>query len=66
MLTSSIMRFLSLLLLCICACVVCVVLWSSMGFLCVVISVLYVGAVDAVTVIRVLLCVCQESVRMGG
>ena len=53
MLTGSMMRFLSLLLLGLCPCVMSVVMW----YVCEVVLVPYVDAVVAVTVIRVLLFV---------
>ena len=56
MLTCSMMRFLSLLLLGLCPCVVAVGMWSSLVCLCVSRGT-YVDEVVAVTVMRVLLYV---------
>ena len=68
MLTCNIMRFISLLLLGLDACVVCVVMWSSLS-VCKVVLVAYVYTVVAVTVIRVLLFsldVCMLGECKGG
>ena len=55
MLTCSMIRFLSLLPLGLCACVVSLVMWSNLFCLCEVALVPYVDAVVAMTVMRVLL-----------
>ena len=52
------MIFLSLLLLVLCHCVVCEVMWSSFG-LCEVVVVPYVDVVVAVTVMPALLLFCM-------
>ena len=57
MLTCSMIRFLSLLLMGLCACVVFVVLWSPWSVCKVVVGPYDVGAVVAVTVMHVLLFV---------
>ena len=64
MLTCSMMRFLSLLLLGLCPCVVSVVMWSCgrLWSVCEVVVVPYVDAMVAVTVMRVLLFVLQVCV----
>ena len=67
MLTCNMMRFISLLLLGLGACVVCVVMWSSLS-VCKVVLVAYVDMVVVVTVMHVLLFlvdVCMVSECKG-